>query len=34
MDYAAFHKTSDILNKLKEYGVDVAMIPPGLTGLL
>jgi hypothetical protein len=34
MDCAAFHKTRDILNKLKDTGVDVGMVPPGHTGLL
>jgi hypothetical protein len=34
MDCAAFHKTRDILNKLKDTGVDVGMVPPRHTSLL
>jgi hypothetical protein len=34
MDYATFHKTRDVLNKLKDIGVDVGMVPPRHTSLL
>lgn len=34
MDCAAFHKTEALKAKLKEAGIEISMIPPGLTGLL
>lgn len=34
MDCAAFHKTELLRSKLKEASIEIAMIPPGLTGLL
>jgi hypothetical protein len=34
MDCTAFYKTRNILNKLKDTGVDIGMVPPGHTGLL
>jgi hypothetical protein len=34
MDYTAFYKTCDILNKLKDIGVDIGIVPPRYTSLL
>jgi hypothetical protein len=34
MDCAAFHKTPELRASLKSAGIEISMIPPGLTGLL